>query len=97
MVRCFSTRRQSCWLWLAWPCFSFHMANSAASGEPAAAIRAAMSGGLLVPTSWDWDGRGAWPGGGRGAGAGAGAAEALDAAESMDRLREGAVGFVSGR
>lgn len=45
-----------------------------------------MSGGLLVPTSWD--GRAAWPGGGRGA------AEALDVAESMERLCEGAVGFV---
>lgn len=52
-----------------------------------------MSGGLEVFTSWD--GRDEWPAGARGA------AEALDvtedAAESIERLRGGAVGFVSER
>jgi hypothetical protein len=65
----------------------------AASGEPALAMRAAMSGGLAVLVSWD--GRGAWP-------AGARFWEALDeseeAAESMEGLRTGTAGVVvSGR
>jgi hypothetical protein len=53
MERCFSTRRQSCELWLEALCFSFHMASMAASGEPAAAMRAAMSGGLEEVVSWE--------------------------------------------
>lgn len=52
-----------------------------------------MSGGLAVVTSWD--GREEWPVGARGT------AEIFDvtddAAESIERLRGGAVGFVSGR
>jgi hypothetical protein len=66
----------------------------AASGEPAVAIKVAMSGGFAVLESCD--GRYAWPGEGR-------FWEALDendeAAESIDGLRTGALGrgVVSGR
>jgi hypothetical protein len=63
----------------------------AASGEPAAATRAAMLGGLARLVSCE--GRGAWPRGARWE-----ALEDMDeAAESIDGLRTGAAGFVSGR
>lgn len=65
----------------------------AASGEPALAMRAAMSGGLAVLVSWD--GRGAWLPGRRFWEA---LDESEDAAESMEGLRIGTVGVaVSGR
>jgi len=60
----------------------------AASGEPAVAINVAISGGFVVLVSWD--GRGAWPVGGA-------VDESDDAAESMEGLRTGTVGRVSGR
>lgn len=64
----------------------------AASGEPAAAIRLAMSGGLAVLVSCD--GRGAWLAGGRFCEA---VDDSEDAAESIEGLRTGTVGLVSGR
>jgi hypothetical protein len=63
----------------------------AASGEPAAATRAAMLGGFARLVSCE--GRGAWPKGARWE-----APEDMEeAAESIDGLRTGAAGFVSGR
>lgn len=63
----------------------------AASGEPAAAIRAAMSGGLARLVSCE--GRYPWP-----AGSFCEAPDDMEeAAESIEGLRTGCVGLVSGR